>query len=565
MIDEDGDIFSYNILGPGNYQKGRVISTGFQGSTSLLAAGNYLGNGSTEMAVLLHSISNFDIAPYYRLLIFKLSSDSINIIYDKAIIDPTTEFNSQFQKTETSIRFADIDNDGNDELIVFDYPYSYILKFINGQNEIISYKENINSSSIFVGDLNKDGVPEVAFPTSTGINFFEFAQSNHASTPYNLEGYSIDSTKIKLLWSGSPGSYLIYKGASQDSLYLYDSTSAEIYFDAVAKTGSNYFYGVRAYDKTKLNPMSNLSQIIDVYSHRPAKITSVKVVSSNNLLITFSSRMNNKIDNLNSFEILNSGMPNSVSAASQFSYLLSFSEAFTIGKNTLIDNNLNDYYGSPVIPDTVEFNIDSLQTSGNFYITNFQIINSHYMAVSFNLDVDSATAVNLDNYYLTPANKVSRVQFDTKNKNTIYLNFDGQKPIGSVGIEYTLHVRNLVSSDETGNIKIPSGAGSYIVLTSFAQNLSDVYVYPSPVRLMNGDSKITFADLPKRARITIYNLSGKRLNQLEETNGDGGLDYNLKDENGNLLPSGIYIYRIERLDDSNNNVEEKLGKFAVIR
>jgi len=185
--------------------------------------------------------------------------------------------------------------------------------------------------------------------------------------------------------------------------------------------------------------------------------------------------------------------------------------------------------------------------------------------VSFNLDVDSATAVNLDNYYLTPANKVSRVQFDTKNKNTIYLNFDGQKPIGSVGIEYTLHVRNLVSSDETGNIKIPSGAGSYIVLTSFAQNLSDVYVYPSPVRLMNGDSKITFADLPKRARITIYNLSGKRLNQLEETNGDGGLDYNLKDENGNLLPSGIYIYRIERLDDSNNNVEEKLGKFAVIR
>ena len=565
MVDEDGDIFSYNILGQGNYQKGRVITTGFQGSTSLLAAGNYLGDGSTEMAVLLHSISNFDIAPYYRLLVFKLTADSVYNIFDQAIIDPTTEFNSQFQKAETALRFADIDNDGKDELIVFDYPYSYILKYENGQNEIISFKENINSSSIFVGDLNKDGVPEVAFPTNTGINFYEFTPSNYASTPFNLEGFSIDSTIIKLTWTGDAGKYLIYKGSLQDSLNLYDSTLAQFYVDPQVETGRNYFFGVRAYDQTKLNPISNLSNIVEVYSHTPAKIVNVKAVSSNNLLVTFSGRINNKIDNLNSFLVLNLGIPNSISAASQYSYLLSFGSPFPVGKNTLIENNLNDYYGSPIIPDTVEFNVDSTSNVPNFYITNFEILNSRKVSVTFNLAIDSASAMNLNNYILTPDNKVSSIQIDPKNKNTIYLNFEGEKPIGPIGIEYTLQVRNIISSAESGSIKILSGAGSYVVLTSYAQNLSDVYVYPSPARIMNGESKITFANLPRRAKVTIFSLSGKLINQIEETNGDGGLDYNLKDESGNLLPSGIYIFRVVRLDDSNNDVEEKLGKFAVIR
>ncbi len=565
MVDEDGDIFSYNILGSGNYQKGRVISTGFQGSTSLLAEGHYIGDGSTEMAVMLHSISNFDIAPYYRLLILKLTADSVNIIFNQAIIDPTTEFNFQFQKVETSLRFADIDNDGKDELIVFDYPYSYILKFVNGQNEIISYKENINSSSIFVGDLNKDGVPEVAFPTSSGINFYEFAPSNHASTPFNLLGYSIDSTLIKLNWTGNSGKYLIFRGTSQDSLVLYDSTSITSYFDSKVKTGVNYFYGVRAYDQTKQNPLSNLSQTIDVYSHNPAKIINVKYVSPNNLLVTFSNRINNKIDNLNSFQVLNCGFANSISSASQYSYLLSFTSNFAVGKNILFENNLNDFFGSPILPDTIEFYVDTSSSVSNFYITNFEILTSREVAISFNLDVDSVSALNLNNYILTPNNKVSRVNIDEKDKNIIYLHFNGEKPIGSIGIEYTLQIQNLVSSNESGNVKIRSGAGSYIVLTSYSQNLSDVYVYPNPERILNGESKITFANLPKRARITIFNLSGRRINQLEEINGDGGLDYNLKDESGNLIPTGIYIFRVVRLDDSNNDVEEKMGKFAVIR
>ena len=76
---------------------------------------------------------------------------------------------------------------------------------------------------------------------------------------------------------------------------------------------------------------------------------------------------------------------------------------------------------------------------------------------------------------------------------------------------------------------------------------------------------MTFANLPQSVKIIIFNLNGKRMNEIDANSENGGMDYNLRDENGNYLSSGVYIYRIARLDSQNNEVEEKIGKFAVIR
>jgi len=102
-------------------------------------------------------------------------------------------------------------------------------------------------------------------------------------------------------------------------------------------------------------------------------------------------------------------------------------------------------------------------------------------------------------------------------------------------------------------------------LVGFAQDLSDVYIYPQPAIIQNGLGKITFANLPNKAKILILNLQGKQIATVEENNGDGGVEFILKDQNGDELNSGIYIYRIVRLDNTGNEVEEKIGKFAIIR
>ena len=61
------------------------------------------------------------------------------------------------------------------------------------------------------------------------------------------------------------------------------------------------------------------------------------------------------------------------------------------------------------------------------------------------------------------------------------------------------------------------------------------------------------------------NLEGKQLASLEEKDGNGGVEFNLKDQSGNDLNSGVYLYRVVRIDENGNEAEEKLGKFAVVR
>ncbi|HEX9251126.1 MAG TPA: T9SS type A sorting domain-containing protein, partial [Ignavibacteriaceae bacterium] len=196
-------------------------------------------------------------------------------------------------------------------------------------------------------------------------------------------------------------------------------------------------------------------------------------------------------------------------------------------------------------------------------VTSFEVINAYKIKVSFNFSVDELSAQNTNNYIFTPDNKVTSVSIDQGDSKTIYLDLTNQKPIGSIGKEYVLRITNLQSDGSSGNIPINSGAGSYLVLSSFAKNLSDVYVYPNPTKA--GTEIITFANLPQRAKISIWTIDGILVNELEENDGNGGVDYNLIDMSGNKISSGVYFYRIVQLDQSNNEGEEKLGKFAVVR
>jgi len=209
--------------------------------------------------------------------------------------------------------------------------------------------------------------------------------------------------------------------------------------------------------------------------------------------------------------------------------------------------------------------MDSVIANPEFFITSFEIINSHLIRVVFNVEVDETSAINTNNYIFDPDNKASSVKVDGNDKRIISISLEGEKPIGSIGKEYILRIKNVTSSAATGSIPINEGAGSYIVLSNFAKDLSDVYVYPNPANVNDGAGTITFANLPQRAKITIWTLNGAQVNELEETDGDGGTTFTLTDYSGEYLASGIYVFRVVMLDEFSNESEEKLGKFAVFR
>lgn len=566
MIDRDGDLFSYEIQTPTNYLEHKVFKTDFLGSSSLIEAGDYNGDGFQDIVVLTHSIDDLDIAPFYRLLVLTYVNGIPEILLDRAIIDASIEFNSSFRSAESSLRFSDLDMDGKQELIVFAFPYSYIFKYFNSQNIIVSYKENVNSENIFVGDLNRNGVREVAFPTNEGIKFFEFALSSQANVPYDVIGYSLDSSKIYLKWAGIGSKFYIYRGSDLQNLLLFDSTLVNSYTDMTVLKNKYYFYAIKAYDGSKPSPISNLSQTIDVYSHQPARVETVTSFSSKSITVKFTERISNTIDNLQSFFILNFGIPQSITPQNQQALLLTFNRDLPTGLNFLAVRDMKDFYGSPIKTDTISFIVDTtIVQQEQFFISSYQLINPYKIKVTFNIEVDESSASNKSNYVFDPQISISTVSIDQTDKRNIFLSWDKQKPVGSIGKEYVLKINNLKSSNQTGGLQISSGAGSYLVLTSHAKDLSDVYIYPQPARINNGSGKITFANLPIKAKILIMNLEGKQIADIEENNGDGGVDYFLKDRDGNALNSGVYIFRVVRIDNSGNEVEEKLGKFAVVK
>jgi hypothetical protein len=564
MVDQDGDIFSYNIYSNYQFTQNTFIQTGFSGSSAYLCSGDYDGDNVDDIAVLLHSIEDYDITPYYRLVVFNLFNNQLNIIFDNAFIDASGEFNNNFRRAENSIRLFDIDSDDKDELLLFTFPYAYIFKYKETQSEIISYKENINSNSIFIGDLNKNGVVEIAFPYSNRINFVEFETNSSNKIPYNISGYSISSQTIQLQWDGSSDQYYIYRGENKNNLILIDSTIQKIFTDTNVSSNKSYFYKITS-SSILDGGESNPSNIIEVYSHEPAKPVSVTNNSSNSLIVTFSERIKTTIDNLGSFFIPGIGIPNSISPYNQFSYLLTFDNDLMVGPSLLIISDLRDYYNSPLVRDSLEFIVDPAFEELNFYVTTFKIIDPYRIKITFNYNVDQNSAANVLNYIFKPENRVTSVQFDPADPKSIYLDLTYQKPVGSIGREYVLNIENVFSDAASGNIKITNGAGSYLVLTSFAKDLSDVYAYPNPVKSGTGITKVTFANLPQKSKITIFTIDGKHIIDLEESDGNGGVDYNLLDSDGNPISTGIYIYRVVQLNEQNEEGEEKLGKFAVIK
>lgn len=567
MADKSGNIFSYNIIGADNYQKGAVISTNMVGFSAYLSAGDYAGDGKTYLAALLHSNSSTDnIAPYYKLIVFNLQNDSLNIIFNKSFIDLPAASTSTFQSAENSVRLANIENRDYDDLVVFIYPYSYIFRFDSGKNTMIQFSNNVNSDNVFIGDLNRNGVSEVAFPTSTGINFYEFALSNSANIPYDLIGYSIDSSKTELSWQGIGYKYFIYRGLSNDNLSLIDSTTLNWFIDSTVLNAKNYFYSVKSYDPTKPISLSNMSAQVEIYSHQPAALKSAQCVNNNSITINFSDRINNKAGITDGIFVDKLVFPNSIAAKNEYSYLLTFASNFSPGIHKIFIHGLTDFYGSPISDDSAIFNVYSSDSSkSNFYISSYQIINPAKIEVVFNLPPDSTSALNKNNFLFEPQNNILDIQMNPDNPNSIFLNLDGKHPVGSVGIEYKLKVSNLLSSKLTGGLIINDNAGSYIVLSENSSNLSNVYVYPNPANIAIGQDKITFANVSNRIKISIFTLSGKKISEFTANTQNGGVSYLLRDSSGNLLNSGVYIYRLVRLNELNNEVEEKLGKFAVIR
>ena len=87
--------------------------------------------------------------------------------------------------------------------------------------------------------------------------------------------------------------------------------------------------------------------------------------------------------------------------------------------------------------------------------------------------------------------------------------------------------------------------------------MGDIVVFPNPFNPERGE--VTFGQLPLNARVRIFSLAGDLIRSLEETDGDGGLQWDGRNAAGRAVESGVYYYLVS------HGGSTRRGKVALIR
>ena len=102
-------------------------------------------------------------------------------------------------------------------------------------------------------------------------------------------------------------------------------------------------------------------------------------------------------------------------------------------------------------------------------------------------------------------------------------------------------------------------------IASSELSLDKVIFVPNPYRLSGGANSMAFRNLPHRATIRIYNSAGDLIKQIAHRNNTSIQRWDGRNEVGEQIAPGIYVYHIEVLREGQKGKNSVSGKFAVIR
>ena len=134
------------------------------------------------------------------------------------------------------------------------------------------------------------------------------------------------------------------------------------------------------------------------------------------------------------------------------------------------------------------------------------------------------------------------------------------------GLQYFYAITSTDSAGGEGkfskivDVTIPEDA-----IASPELNLDKVIFVPNPYRLNGGANPMEFRNLPHRATIRIYNSTGDLIKQIDHRNNTSIQRWDGRNEAGEQISAGIYVYQVESLREGQRGKHSVSGKFAVIR
>ena len=90
-------------------------------------------------------------------------------------------------------------------------------------------------------------------------------------------------------------------------------------------------------------------------------------------------------------------------------------------------------------------------------------------------------------------------------------------------------------------------------------SLQQAVIFPNPYIADYGNGFITFAHLINGTSVKIVTCQGQVIRALTDENNNGTVYWDLKDENGNDVASGVYVFFLF------HSGKQRKGKLAIVR
>lgn len=562
--DFDGDFLVYEFNGTG-YTRTYLDTTALTKSGSFLTAGDFDGDGVKEFFVAVHTSLNrneedFEYEPlYWWLRIFKANGNNqYAVVWEDLLFDVDTE-------EYNAATAGNLDLDAADELIFTTFPRTYVVDFSAGSYKMDWFHYGDIATQHVIGDFNGNGVGEVAIGRGDKAIFWEkdFSYAG-PQTPAYLDGHVVSGSETYIHWSAASNAtdYRIWRGPILASgsilITLIDSTNATDYHDTGLTAGTNYLYVVESKNLALTPEYSPFSYAIVLRPHALGKLDSVVATGPQQGVAYFSVPIHAAPENAQHVLLNDSTTCATLNASGDANrqVLLSFAAPFVVGTNRLTIDSLfwdadraplDSLYRSPQF----EYAPDS---SGQAFFTHWSIENPHQALIAFNYPMTSSV-LDPQLYHLEPSGVVTEVTFADAQQKAIIVTVD-EAAFGALGYPVSVTLNGGIAQN---GAPMRLKSGNVATFSAFKADLTSAYVYPNPFRQHSEFNGIRFANLTRTATVHVYTVSGKKIITLQETDGDGGLEWNMVDLWGDRIVPGTYIFRVESEEQ-----EDFVGKFEVL-
>lgn len=462
-----------------------------------------------------------------------------------------------------------IDGRPGDELIILAFPGTHVFTWDAVLRRVVPfwYFPVSLSNTAIVHDFNGNGIQELGFVTSGRTEFFEYTgTTSQPLAPAGLDGYATSSTGVRLQWNAVPQAqyYIVYGGKITGNQPVQvqamgTTATASIELSALSPD-TEYLFVVTAFSEEFPEQESDFSGDITVFTHTPAAPLSVQVIDRFALRVRFSGNIPEAALEPSVFTAAGTGFPSTViSSGDQFA-VLRFAFPLPVGSQRLLVASFRDRYNSPTATGDLAFDIAPPNDQPELYLTAVRVVNATTLHLSFSEPVTS-TATETSHYTLAPVGAIATATLLDTDKQTVQLALNPDVPLRAIGKNYILTASNITA--QSGHA-LTTGPGKSIGFTVETPGIAEAYTYPNPVRLSE-EASVFFGNIEFGAEITIRTMEGAVITTLRETDGNGGVEWDCRDNTGALIGTGVYLYSVRVADSTGTVVESGIKKFAVLR